>query len=65
MAKSALESDAVPEEESCKIIWSEPDAEGHRHFVGLECDSTEARDRAACDMEGQELLVRVRSVKDV
>jgi len=63
MAKSELESNAVPEEESCTIIWSEPDAEGCRHFVGLECESTEARDRAASDMESQELVVRVRSVR--
>jgi len=63
MVKSELESNAVPEEESCKIIWSEPDAEGHRHFVGLECDSTEARDRAAGDVDGKELIVRVSSVR--
>jgi len=53
----------VEVEESCQIIWSEPDAEGHRHFVGLECETTEARDRAASDMEGEELVVRVRSIR--
>jgi len=50
------------EMESCEIIWSDPDSEGHRHFMGLECESPEARDRAAVDMEDQELFVRVRSV---
>jgi len=53
----------MEQEESCKIIWSEPDSEGHRHFKGLECDSTDARDRAAVDLENQELFVRVGSVK--
>ncbi len=53
----------VEKEESCKIIWSEPDSEGHRHFKGLECASAEARDRAASDLEDQELIVRVRSVQ--
>jgi len=57
------QTEKVEAEESCKIIWSEPDAEGHRHFEGLECESTEARDRAASDIEGQELKVRVRSVR--
>jgi len=52
----------VEAEESCKMIWSEPDAEGHRHFVGLECETTEARDRAASDME-EELVVRVRATR--
>jgi len=37
-------------EESCKIIWSELDPDGHRHFLGLDCVSTEARDRAAGDI---------------
>lgn len=60
MAKKQPEN--MEPEESCKIIWSEPDVDGHRHFVGLECDSTEDRDRAACDMEGQDLVVRVRAV---
>jgi len=29
------------QEESCEIVWSEPDPEGHRHFLGLDCDSKE------------------------
>jgi len=57
------QTEKVEAEESCKIIWSEPDAEGHRHFEGLECDSTEARDRAAGDVDGKELIVRVSSVR--
>jgi len=65
--KQPDEGNAVPEkveasEELCKMIWSEPDSEGHRHFVGLECDSAEARDRVAGDMENKELIVRVRSI---
>jgi len=56
------QTEKMEAEESCTIIWSEPDAEGCRHFVGLECESTEARDRAACDIESQDLVVRVRSV---
>lgn len=56
------QTDKLEAVESCEIIWSDPDAEGHRHIVGLECESAEDRDRAACDVESQDLIVRVRSV---
>jgi len=63
MAKETVPESDDRQEESCEIIWSEPDPEGHRHFRGLDCDTKEARDRVADDIETGELIVSARSVK--
>jgi len=53
----------APKDDSCYIVWSEPDSEGYKHVEGFVCDTPEARDRIAEDLEDQELIVRVRSVQ--